>query len=422
VIEATQQIDVGLRGPAYWHINSPDAQVSAPYVWIGQFEGAATVAMDAGSFTSGHFIQIGQSDGANGIFTLNGGSVSSTAMQVGYFGGGQGTFSQSGGANLISGPLYVGGAGAGIGYYKMSGGTMSATAVTTSGVIDLSGGTMNIAGNIGSVSLSSGSIGISGGTLRAKSVQQKQLTINGGTFILNRNGDETTPVNKVQNLAMAKTGGAYNGKLDLNDGDLIVSGTIASQVRDMVVKGRNNGAWNGNGIASSYAATHAGTALGYMTGSEYRAMYGGTATFDGAPVATSDVLIKHTYNGDTDFNGRVNFDDYVRVDNGFNNHLSGWMNGDFDFNGSVNFDDYVLIDFAFNNQSGTLNRALSLVGGQPDGFAGSSDPALRMVEQHLSQFGAAYASSFAAAASVPEPTCLVGLCVIAPLAIRRRRR
>jgi hypothetical protein len=50
----------------------------------------------------------------------------------------------------------------------------------------------------------------------------------------------------------------------------------------------------------------------------------------------------------------VNFDDYVRTDNGFNNHLGGWLNGDFDGNNQVNFDDYVLIDLAYNNQTGPL--------------------------------------------------------------------
>jgi hypothetical protein len=50
----------------------------------------------------------------------------------------------------------------------------------------------------------------------------------------------------------------------------------------------------------------------------------------------------------------VNFDDYVRTDSGFNNHLNHWINGDYDGNGQVNFDDYVLIDLAFNTQSGTL--------------------------------------------------------------------
>jgi hypothetical protein len=52
----------------------------------------------------------------------------------------------------------------------------------------------------------------------------------------------------------------------------------------------------------------------------------------------------------------VTFDDYVRTDNGFNNHLSGWANGDFDSNGVVNFDAYVLIDMFFNTQSRILRR------------------------------------------------------------------
>jgi hypothetical protein len=78
------------------------------------------------------------------------------------------------------------------------------------------------------------------------------------------------------------------------------------------------------------------------------------ATFDGQAIDTTAVLIKYTYYGDADFNGKVNFDDYVRTDSGFNNHKTGWTNGDFDGNGSVNFDDYVLVDLAFNTQGGTL--------------------------------------------------------------------
>ena len=84
------------------------------------------------------------------------------------------------------------------------------------------------------------------------------------------------------------------------------------------------------------------------------AAYPGGSTFDGESIDSSAVLVKYTYYGDTDFNGKVNFDDYVRTDNGFNNHLSSWLNGDFDGGGSVNFDDYVLIDLAYNTQDGTL--------------------------------------------------------------------
>jgi hypothetical protein len=61
--------------------------------------------------------------------------------------------------------------------------------------------------------------------------------------------------------------------------------------------------------------------------------------------------------GDTDHNGVINFDDYVRIDTGFNNHLTGFSNGDFNYDGVVNFDDYVIIDLAFNNQWANIGRA-----------------------------------------------------------------
>jgi hypothetical protein len=97
-----------------------------------------------------------------------------------------------------------------------------------------------------------------------------------------------------------------------------------------------------------------------MSGVDYAWLNPGRGTidvlFDGQPVNPSSTVVKYTYYGDTDFNGKVNFDDYVRTDSGFNNHLNGWANGDFDLNGSINFDDYVLIDLAFNTQSSTLGR------------------------------------------------------------------
>ena len=93
-----------------------------------------------------------------------------------------------------------------------------------------------------------------------------------------------------------------------------------------------------------------------MEATDYMSIYGANASFDGEAIDASAVLVKYTYYGDTDFNGKVNFDDYVRIDNGFNNHLTGWLNGDFDLNGAVNFDDYVLIDLAFNTQTAGAPR------------------------------------------------------------------
>jgi hypothetical protein len=92
-----------------------------------------------------------------------------------------------------------------------------------------------------------------------------------------------------------------------------------ASIRSAIVSARNGGAWNGFGITSSTAAANPNhsTTLGLMEGSDYRAIYGPSATFNGEPVDDTSVLVRYTYYGDTDFNGRVNFDDYVRTDNGF---------------------------------------------------------------------------------------------------------
>jgi hypothetical protein len=92
------------------------------------------------------------------------------------------------------------------------------------------------------------------------------------------------------------------------------------------------------------------TTLGAMEASDFKSIYGPSATFNGEALAGNAVLVKYTYYGDADFNGVVNFDDYSRTDAGFNFGRSGWLNGDFDGNGVVNFDDYSLIDLAFNSQ------------------------------------------------------------------------
>ena len=65
----------------------------------------------------------------------------------------------------------------------------------------------------------------------------------------------------------------------------------------------------------------------------------------------ADALLNFRYlQGDLNGDGEINFDDYVIIDYGFNNGLSGYANGDVNRDGDINFDDYVLIDLAFNNQ------------------------------------------------------------------------
>jgi hypothetical protein len=151
-----------------------------------------------------------------------------------------------------------------------------------------------------------------------------------------------------------------SAKLDLNDNDLILDYSGTSQlgaVQALINSARAGGAWTGNGITSTAAREawpYQNTTLGAMEATDYKSVYGESATFDGEAIDNDAVLVKYTYYGDTNFNGRVNFDDYVRIDNGFNTHRAGWLNGDFDGNGRIDFDDYVLLDLAFNTQATAL--------------------------------------------------------------------
>jgi hypothetical protein len=105
--------------------------------------------------------------------------------------------------------------------------------------------------------------------------------------------------------------------------------------------------------------------------------------------------------GDANLDGGINFDDYVRIDLGFNTGSIGWSNGDFNGDGSVNLDDYVLIDIAFNTQNGTLARALDWISGDDRSRAGLSDTAVATMLGHLDRFGSAYGAAFLL--MVPEP-------------------
>ena len=73
-------------------------------------------------------------------------------------------------------------------------------------------------------------------------------------------------------------------------------------------------------------------------------------SFDGQSVTPTDVLVKYTTIGDADLSGSLNATDYTLLDNGFNNHLTGWRNGDFNYDGVINGDDYTLLDNAYNEQ------------------------------------------------------------------------
>ncbi|MBC8106392.1 MAG: S-layer family protein [Anaerolineae bacterium] len=280
---------------------------------------------------------------------------------------------------------------------------------------------------------STATINIAGGTLASSG----SATFRAGTLVnfsagglntgglLTTTGDArvllTTGGNKVPHVGGLSMSGTST--IDLNDNDMIVGSlTPKSAIEGFVRTGRNSGSWIGSpGITSTAAKNRVpkNTTLGVLSGAEFTSV-GGNGTFSGQSYSATDTLVKYTYYGDTDFNGVIDFDDYSRVDAGFNNNRIGWFNGDVDYNGIVDFDDYSLIDQAFNTQSGSLRQAMAYLDGGGKNDSDMNAPELRMVVEHFNQFGQSYATAFLA--DVPEPTTAGFAATFGGLSLLRRRR
>ena len=73
--------------------------------------------------------------------------------------------------------------------------------------------------------------------------------------------------------------------------------------------------------------------------------------------------MKYTYGGDANLDGKINVDDYGRLDFAAPIGLSGWFNGDFNYDGKLNVDDYGIIDFNVGIQGPPITSASEPLGG-----------------------------------------------------------
>ena len=426
-------------------------------------QGAASLNVQpGGALTSGVAI-IGDSNTANGTATLDGAGLLWDIGGVSTIGNnGFGTLLVQNGAHVHgTGTASLGAAASGRGFARVSGAGSrwdltapidvaplgnATTTITGAGVLTSTDGFVGrISGGVGTVIVSSavavpgsrwdmtgalyvaggstlaasgGAAGIvilnSGGTLTAPSLTR---VWNNGTFLYNGGTLVTGAIDlfgggrmllasgtdKFVNTGTLTIDTANSSVLDLNECDARLTATAKASVENYTRTARNGGVWNAGGITSTAARLNGATGLGVLSGTEYIAL--GNASFDGVAIAPTDVLVKYTWNGDANFDGRVTFDDYVKIDTGFNTHLAGWLNGDFDYSGAVNFDDYVLIDIAFNQQNGTLSRAVDWISGDDRSGSGRTATGVQIALEHFEQFGADYARAFLGA--VPEPSALM---------------
>jgi fibronectin-binding autotransporter adhesin len=249
-----------------------------------------------------------------------------------------------------------------------------------------------------------GAVTVNAGTLQL-AASQRFGALNVGdasTAQLTASGDKV--------LSTAAVAFGSTGKLDLTDNKLIVTtagatgswtGSNYDGVTGQVATARGDGTWNGaSGITTSVASGKL-TTLGVAKAGDVKGIGDDeTATFAGQTVHGSDTLVMFTYGGDANLDGKINIDDYGRIDSnvGFNGTVHGWYNGDFNYDGSINIDDYGIIDSNIGIQGPPISTdAVAAVAAAPAALAGVT--------------------------AVPEPTSLARLGLAAScLGARRRRR
>jgi autotransporter-associated beta strand protein len=216
-------------------------------------------------------------------------------------------------------------------------------------------------------------------------------------------------------LRVIKTGTvltAGTGKIDIADNKLIATaspagswnGTAYTDVTGLIASGRNGNAaplWDGNGIITTQSSATSGNyhSIGVARASDVRpATATATGLWAGQTITGTDTLVMFTYGGDATLDGKINVDDYIKIDSGIAAGLTGWSNGDFNYDGKVNIDDYTtVIDANIGNQSGVFPTAGGIEGG--GGL-----------------------SSVSGVSAVPEPAATGIIMGLASAALMRRRR
>jgi len=292
--------------------------------------------------------------------------------------------------------------------------TNGVTLATTNQVIVDTGATMDIQ-NGGVVVANGGLAGAgatnveAGGSLTTMLLHQSSLTIGGTVKVVVASPHSSSSTLSVLGaLILAGSTDNWTGSLDLGDSDLDLQNGSLATITDQIKQGYKGGTWTGPGITSSAAAGNPAhlTALGVIQNNQGGAsLYTFIHPFDGTTPGASDILVKYTYYGDANLDGKVDGSDYSRIDNAYladqtdPSEYTGWYNGDFNYDGVTDGSDYTLIDNAFNTQSASLASSI----------AGPS--------------AAVTAEIGAQSTEVPEPATMASVAVVwfAAMAMRQRR-
>jgi len=234
------------------------------------------------------------------------------------------------------------------------GNTLTLAGASTTAADTANSGTINqIAGiaSLGKVS-GPGSLSVAAdAALAAAHVRQNSLAVAGTATVA---PDGTDAGTSVVNALTIAGGATPTGRLDLANNDLIwdypegvprAPSIQFENVKQWIASGYNNRTWTGNGIASSVAALDpVRYGLGYA---QNDMLFNPYNEFSGEPVDLTSVLVKYTYLGDVNLDGKVDDNDVTIMVLGYDHGLVSthtWQQGDvFGYDGKIDDNDITVL-------------------------------------------------------------------------------
>jgi hypothetical protein len=343
-----------------------------------------------------------------GAFTQTGGTHTSNSITLGKDQGGVGTYTLAGNGVLATDVMYVGRFGTGT--YTQNGGTanfgtvtVSATPGSSSGTLNLSGGSLSVASllinqggalaqtggtlivaqsvtnhstfNLIAGQATLGAVGGAGATfiggapvtgtalVSAASLSQPSLTINnGGRLVLRSAAQRLT-----DSAATLQMNGS--GTLDLTNHELLTNtspGTIKSYLAS-AYDPDGNADWNQPGLTSSIAIADPNKySIGYAYGGDPSAQDAGVTTLTGAPLGPMQTVVRAVLAGDANLDGGVDFFDLSQL-LGYKYNTgqpASYTDGDLNYDGVVDFFDLTVVLSANYNTGITFSETAAAAGPQ----------------------------------------------------------
>lgn len=214
-----------------------------------------------------------------------------------------------------------------------------------------------------------------GGSLSVGTIREASFTIRGQAALTSN-----ALVSKVNTLSLD------GGTLDLQNSTLVVDYNNVSPVAAILASVAAGEVFSSKGDSRTAIAVAEAQDLGRTTVGDVQ-------------VDASSLVIALALQGDANIDGRVNFDDLLKLAQNYNGTARNWAHGDFSGDAAVNFDDLLTLA---QNYNGSL----------------LTDGTLATTATGNATFG----SDFALALSlVPEPTSLLVVSSLAMVAGKRRR-